>query len=74
MRNKIALALFTFLFGCIGITNVDPGNVGVEVNRCSGGGVSKDPLPVGYQFTGPCTDRASLTMTASAPLLVKVLS
>jgi regulator of protease activity HflC (stomatin/prohibitin superfamily) len=56
MRNKIALALFTFLFGCIGITNVDPGNVGVEVNRCSGGGVSKDPLPVGYQFTGPCTD------------------
>lgn len=43
------------MVGC-GVTNVDPGNVGVEVNRCSGGGVSNEVLSIGYHFTGPCTD------------------
>lgn len=55
MWKKALVSLSILLMAC-GVTNVDPGNVGVEVNRCSGGGVSPNPLPVGYQFTGPCTD------------------
>lgn len=55
MWKKALVSLSILLIAC-GVTNVDPGNVGVEVNRCSGGGVSPNPLPVGYQFTGPCTD------------------
>lgn len=53
--QKICVIYFAFLLGC-GVTNVDPGNVGVEVNRCSGGGVSQTPLAIGYHFTGPCED------------------
>lgn len=54
--SKFAVVfLLSILAGC-GVTNVDPGNVGVEVNRCSGGGVSNEVLSIGYQFTGPCTD------------------
>lgn len=53
--KNIPVLSFVLLLGC-GITNVDPGNVGVEVNRCSGGGVNQQPLPIGYHFTGPCED------------------
>jgi regulator of protease activity HflC (stomatin/prohibitin superfamily) len=57
MIKKISLlgSIMLLAVGC-GITNVDPGNVGVEVDRCSGGGVSNKILPIGYHFTGPCTD------------------
>lgn len=55
ISNFAAVFLLSIFVGC-GVTNVDPGNVGVEVNRCSGGGVSDKILPIGYQFTGPCTD------------------
>lgn len=49
---------FSFLFltanGC-GCTHVDPGNVGVMVNSCSGGGIQPKPVEVGYHTTGACT-------------------
>ena len=55
ISNFAAVFLLSIFVGC-GVTNVDPGNVGVEVNRCSNGGVSDKILSIGYQFTGPCTD------------------
>ncbi len=30
--------------------------MGVEVNRCSSGGITPTPLGIGYHTTGPCTD------------------
>jgi regulator of protease activity HflC (stomatin/prohibitin superfamily) len=36
-------------------THVDAGNVGVEVDSCSGGGVKPVPVGVGYHTTGACT-------------------
>lgn len=53
------LRLFTLLFPLLltaACTHVDAGNVGVEVNSCSGGGVNPTPLGVGYHGTGPCVD------------------
>jgi regulator of protease activity HflC (stomatin/prohibitin superfamily) len=38
------------------VVNVDPGHVGVRVNKCSGGGVDDVPLGIGYHWRGPCTD------------------
>lgn len=55
--SMLMLALLTMTVGC-GITHVDAGNVGIEVNSCSGGGVQDTPVSVGYHFTGPCTDIA----------------
>ncbi len=48
-----ALALSLLTAAC---THVDAGNVGVEVNSCSGGGVNPNPVGVGYHATGPCTN------------------
>jgi regulator of protease activity HflC (stomatin/prohibitin superfamily) len=38
------------------VVNVDPGHVGVRINKCSGGGVDDVPLGIGYHWQGPCTD------------------
>lgn len=43
------------LEGCIGCTHVDPGNVGIEIDSCSGAGVEPKVAEVGYHSTGPCT-------------------
>ena len=45
-----------FNIGCIGCTNISPGHAGIEVSKCSGGGVSETPLSIGYHFYGLCTD------------------
>jgi regulator of protease activity HflC (stomatin/prohibitin superfamily) len=49
----------TLLLACLNIaciTHIESGHVGVEVNSCSGGGVSDTPVGVGYHTTGPCTN------------------
>jgi regulator of protease activity HflC (stomatin/prohibitin superfamily) len=38
------------------VINVDPGHVGVRINKCSGGGIDETPLGIGYHWQGPCTD------------------
>jgi len=40
------------------VTNIDPGHVGVRINKCAGGGVDETPLGIGYHWQGPCTDIA----------------
>lgn len=39
----------------VGCTHVEAGHVGVKVDSCAGGGVSPDPVGIGYHATGPCT-------------------
>lgn len=50
---KKILCLLALVAGC---THVDAGNVGVEIDQCSGGGVSSNIVPIGYHYTGPCTE------------------
>jgi len=61
MRTKLLLvlgvALGAFVIALLAfVVNVDPGHVGVRINKCSGGGVDEVPLGVGYHWQGPCTD------------------
>lgn len=49
------LFLLLVLAAGVGCTHIDAGNVGVEVNSCSEGGVKPEPVPVGYHWTGGCT-------------------
>jgi len=61
MKPKLLLAIGIVLaiFGIMSLTfivNVDPGHVGVRINKCSGGGVDEVPLGIGYHWRGPCTD------------------
>lgn len=51
----ISLVLSLGNVACIGCTHIEPGEVGVEIESCSGGGVKEVPLGVGYHTTGPCT-------------------
>ncbi len=49
--KKIAIMVALALAAC---THVDAGHVGVEVDSCENGGISKDPVGVGYHGVGPC--------------------
>jgi regulator of protease activity HflC (stomatin/prohibitin superfamily) len=51
-----ALVFSALSAGCYGCTQIEPGHAGVKVNNCSGGGVQKEPLGIGYQTEGPCED------------------
>lgn len=64
------LALCAILTGC-GITHVDAGNIGIEVDSCSGGGVKEIPVGVGYHFTGPCTSIAEYATFQQTLILTK---
>jgi regulator of protease activity HflC (stomatin/prohibitin superfamily) len=50
----VLAALVAVLATCL--TNIDPGHVGVRINKCAGGGVDETPLGIGYHWQGPCTD------------------
>lgn len=52
--KSIGLFLALVLGGC-GLTHVEAGHVGVEINSCSNGGVNETPVPIGYHFTSACT-------------------
>jgi regulator of protease activity HflC (stomatin/prohibitin superfamily) len=61
MRSKLLLlsgvGLAAFVVALLAfVVNVDPGHVGVRINKCSGGGVDDVPLGIGYHWQGPCTD------------------
>lgn len=69
---KRALMLLTVgLLGSGCFTHVDAGHVGVEISSCSGGGVAKDPVPVGYHFTGPCTSIEEFPVFTQTLILAK---
>src|SRR5262245_8479207 len=51
----LGLALLVIVIAAF-VVNVDPGHVGVRINKCSGGGVDEVPLGIGYHWQGPCTD------------------
>jgi regulator of protease activity HflC (stomatin/prohibitin superfamily) len=53
------------------VTNVDPGHVGVRINKCSGGGVDEVPMGIGYHFQGPCTDIAKYPTYQQTLILTK---
>jgi regulator of protease activity HflC (stomatin/prohibitin superfamily) len=61
--------LVTLFAGCL--THVDAGNVGVEINSCSGGGVSPTSIPVGYHSTGPCTSIVEFPIYMQTMVLTK---
>src|SRR4051812_23689535 len=61
MKPKILLGVAVLLAGLVvvlitAMTNIDPGHVGVRINKCAGGGVDDVPLGIGYHLQGPCTD------------------
>lgn len=55
-RTILTLALLVFLGVCIvglasvSCTQIDPGHVGVSVDKCRGGGVNQHPIPTGYYW------------------------
>lgn len=51
--------------------NVEPGHVGVEINKCSGGGVNNNPLGVGYHWYGLCTDIVEYPVYQQTLILAK---
>ncbi len=53
------------------ITNIDPGHVGVRINKCAGGGVDEVPLGIGYHWQGPCTDIAKYPTYQQTMVLTK---
>lgn len=55
MKNFFVVMFLALVVSGCGCTHVDAGNVGIMVEQCSGGGVQKTPVPVGYHTTGPCT-------------------
>jgi len=61
MKAKLLLATAAVLGATVlllvtCLTNIDPGHVGVRINKCAGGGVDEVPLGIGYHWQGPCTD------------------
>ncbi len=53
------------------VTNIDPGHVGVRINKCAGGGVEDMPLSIGYHWQGPCTDIAKYPTYQQTVILTK---
>jgi hypothetical protein len=53
------------------LTNIDPGHVGVRINKCAGGGVDEVPLGIGYHWQGPCTDIAKYPTYQQTMVLTK---
>jgi regulator of protease activity HflC (stomatin/prohibitin superfamily) len=53
------------------VTNIDPGHVGVRINKCAGGGVDDVPLGIGYHWQGPCTDIAKYPTYQQTMVLTK---
>lgn len=60
-KGSVELAIGAFVLAIIGsvvgggiacakLTGIDPGNVGVSVKKCSGGGVNQTPIPTGYYW------------------------
>jgi regulator of protease activity HflC (stomatin/prohibitin superfamily) len=54
------------------VTNIDPGHVGVRINKCAGGGVDDIPLGIGYHWQGPCTDIAKYPTYQQTMVLTKM--
>lgn len=52
----VAIVMTVTGTGCYGCTQIQPGHVGVKTNNCSGGGIDKNPLGIGWHTEGPCTD------------------
>ncbi len=69
MRYPVLLSFL--LVSAVACTHVDAGNVGVEVNSCSGGGVKDDAVGVGYHATGPCTNIVEFPVFQQTLLLDK---
>lgn len=66
----VALAVVV-LVPSIFVTNIDPGHVGVRINKCSGGGIDELPLGIGYHWQGPCTDIAKYPTYQQTVILTK---
>jgi regulator of protease activity HflC (stomatin/prohibitin superfamily) len=69
-----ALAVLLALFVIVPVTfvtNIDPGHVGVRINKCAGGGVDDIPLGIGYHWQGPCTDIAKYPTYQQTMVLTK---
>ena len=70
--KKLILALLMVLSGCF--TNIEPSEVGVLINKCSGGGVQEDPLTTGWHFIGPfCEDVIEFPTKVNSLVLSKSL-
>ena len=66
----VLLALFVIVPVTF-VTNIDPGHVGVRINKCAGGGVDDIPLGIGYHWQGPCTDIAKYPTYQQTMVLTK---
>lgn len=49
LNTMLMIIISISMTGC-GCTQIDPGNVGVMIKKCDGGGVVEKPLGVGYNF------------------------
>lgn len=66
----MGLAVLAFV-PMVFLTNVEPGHVGVRINKCSGGGVDEVPMGIGYHWQGPCTDIAKYPTYQQTMILTK---
>lgn len=66
----VALAIVVIV-PLVFVTNVDPGHVGVRINKCAGGGIDDVPLGIGYHWQGPCTDIAKYPTYQQTVVLTK---
>jgi len=48
IAGVVVLVVMVLMFSML--TTIHPGHVGVSVKKCSGGGVSPDPIPTGYYW------------------------
>lgn len=58
----VLIACAPMLTAC-GLSHIEPGEVGVQINSCSGGGVNKTPAAIGYHLTGVCTTIVNYPVT-----------
>jgi len=65
-------ALSIGMVTCAKLEKVHPGHVGVSVKKCSGGGVSPDPIPTGYYWRELfCEDVVEYPISMQSLILTK---
>jgi len=71
----VVLGLGALIGGCVAFTKLEkihPGHVGVSVKKCSGGGVSDDPIPTGYYWRELfCEDVVEYPISMQSLILTK---
>lgn len=62
------------LLGLTGCVNIEAGEVGVLINKCSGGGIDPNPLSIGYHYVGPVCEEVQEYVTTMQTYTTEVHS